>query len=393
MNKIFRFRVLYAVMALVLLLLLISCNSTTPDPGNWPIETPQTTLTASGKVAHDDFGNSVAIYGDTAVVGDDQMNAAYVFTRNGTTWTQQAKLTLQDSTADEYFGGNVTLYGDTAIITGGSSETGEAAYVFTRSGTIWTQQAELIPSDDMADDQFGDALSLYGDTVIIGSLGHYDTNQAAYIFTRSGTIWTQQAKLTGSDSLAGDDFGDSVSLYGDTAVVGADSLGAAYIFTRSGTAWSQQDELIPSNGFAGDAFGCSVSIYEDTIVAGACYQAGSAYIFTRNGTTWTQQTQLTQLYGISQADLKPSDLDGYLSGSFGKLVGVFGDTVVITGADLMGGAVFVFTGNGSTWTRQARVNAPNSFGSSISLYGNMAIIGGISTKNGAAYVLNLNSAQ
>jgi hypothetical protein len=170
-------------------------------------------------------------------------------------------------------------------------------------------------------------------------------------------------------------------------------LGAAYIFTRSGTAWSQQDELIPSNGFAGDAFGCSVSIYEDTIVAGACYQAGSAYIFTRNGTTWTQQTQLTQLYGISQADLKPSDLDGYLSGSFGKLVGVFGDTVVITGADLMGGAVFVFTGNGSTWTRQARVNAPNSFGSSISLYGNMAIIGGISTKNGAAYVLDLSSTQ
>ena len=148
-----------------------------------------------------------------------------------------------------------------------------------RSGTNWSFEAKLTASDAAAIDQFGSAVSLDDDTVIIGARGNSDAGSqsgSAYIFTRIGTIWTEQAKLTASDASASDRFGGSVSIDGDTIIVGAlndDDAGAnsgsAYVFTRSASIWTEQAKLTASDAAAGDLFGISVDIDGDTIIVGA----------------------------------------------------------------------------------------------------------------------------
>jgi hypothetical protein len=168
------------------------------------------------------------------------------------TLTEVAKLTAIDGTADDLFGISVALYGDTAVVgafwadAAGVTDSG-AAYVFTRSGTTWTQQAKLVASDGAAYDYFGRSVALAGDTAVVGAYAADAagaTNAgAAYVFTRSGDSWTQQAKLVASDGTLNDLFGISVALAGDTAVVGAyladaagvSNAGAAYVFALANT--------------------------------------------------------------------------------------------------------------------------------------------------------------
>ena len=281
------------------------------------IDTEQAQLTASDGAASDYFGYSVAVSGDTALIGsylDDvgangDQGSAYVFTRSGTTWTQQQKLTASDGALGDDFGYSVAVSGDTAVVTavfhnaGGNSDQG-SAYVFTRSGTTWTEQSKLTASDGAANDQFGRSVALSGDTAVVGAhadnVGANSDQGSAYVFTRSGTTWTEQAKLTASDGAASDYFGMSVALSGDTVVVGAwlDNVGAnadqgsAYVFTRSGTTWTEQAKLTASDGGAGDSFGVSFSMSGNTAVVGAYSDnvgsnadQGSAYIFVSPGTT------------------------------------------------------------------------------------------------------------
>ncbi len=182
-----------------------------------------------------------------------------------------------------------------------------AAYVFVRSGTTWSQQAYLKASNTGADDRFGWSVSVSGDTVVVGAnledsstTGVNSTpnesatdSGAAYVFVRSGTTWSQQAYLKASNTGAGDRFGESVSVSGDTVAVGApledssttgvnstpnDSAtdsGAAYVFVRSGTTWSQQAYLKTSNTGANDYFGWSVGVSVDTVVVGAYLEDSS----------------------------------------------------------------------------------------------------------------------
>src|SRR5207247_2438966 len=173
-----------------------------------------------------------------------------------------------------------------------------------------TQQAQLTASDGAASDEFGWSVAISGDTVVVGAflddvVANGDQG-SAYVFSRSGTTWTQQAKLTASDGAASDEFGCSVAISGDTVVVGAylDNVGAntdqgsAYVFVRSGTIWTQQQKLTASDGAASDGFGYSLAISGDVVVVGAFgddvganADQGSAYVFVRNVTTWTQQAQ------------------------------------------------------------------------------------------------------
>jgi hypothetical protein len=276
-------------------------------------------LLAADGGSGDFFGYSVSIYGDTALVGafHDTDNgpysgSAYVFIRTGDTWTQQAKLIASDGQAGDWFGVSVSIYGDTALIGAhGDDDNGNesgSAYVFIRNGTTWTQQAMLQPSDPAAGDLFGCSVSVSGDTALIGAYWDGDNGEqsgSAYVFTRTGTTWTQQAKLLAPDGAAFKRFGYAVALDGDTALIGAywdndngDHSGAAYMFTRTGTIWTQQAKLLASDGYISDWFGCSVAVDGNTALIGACYdddndyESGSAYIFTRNGTTWTQQAKL-----------------------------------------------------------------------------------------------------
>ena len=238
----------------------------------------QAKLTASDGAATDYFGRSVSVSGDTAVVGahyDDtaggtNAGSAYVFVRSGTVWTQQQKLTASDGRTYDRFGWSVSVSGDMAVIGAWnhrhaweSSDEG-SAYVFVRSGATWSQQQELTASEGGDTFCFGSSVSVSGDTAVIGDpcdMAGGGYAGLAYVFVRSGAVWTQQQRLRGWDRSPEDNFGNDVSVSGDTVVVGADGdytagemAGSAYVFVRSGTVWTEQQKLTASDGSEYDEF-------------------------------------------------------------------------------------------------------------------------------------------
>lgn len=440
----------------------------------------QAYVKASNTGAGDQLGYSIALNGDTLVVGApteagsgtgvnpahnngaSNSGAAYVFVRNGSTWTQQAYLKASNTSAGDWFGYSVALAGNTLAVgapfedgsaTGvnGADDDGTlaagAVYVFTRSGTIWNQQAYIKASNTGADDQFGRSVALSGETLVVGApeedgsgIGVNPTSNnltsnsgAVYIFTRSGTTWSQQAYLKASNPDVSDLFGESVALDGDTLAVGAkeeDSIltgvtagslsngvtgngagesGAVYIFTRSGTVWSQQAYVKASNAEANDLFGISVAVSDNTVAIGARSEdsnatgingadnnsasaSGAAYVFTRTGTTWSQQAY------IKASNTQTGD-------NFGATIDVDSDILIVgTGFDLGGpfpsedsgatgvngndsdnsivdsGAAYIFRRVGSTWSQQAYVKASNTgsddlFGIAVAVSGDTIAIG------------------
>ena len=265
-------------------------------------------LLPSDGAAGDRFGWSVSISGDYAVVGSDldddngsQSGSAYVFKRSGTSWVEEAKITASDGAPDDQFGGSVSISGDYAVVGAPfdddkGSKSG-SAYVFKRSGTSWVEEAKITASDGAPDNQFGGSVSISGDSVaVVGAWSDDDKGSksgSAYVFKRTGTTWAQEAKLLPSDGATEDHFGASVSISGDYAVLGAWgdddnglSSGSAYLFKRSGTNWTQEAKLLPSDGAPGDNFGWSASISGDYSVLGASFDddnglsSGSAYVYT-----------------------------------------------------------------------------------------------------------------
>jgi len=184
---------------------------------------------ANDRAAGEYFGWSVDISGDTAVVGapygDDENGSysgcAYIFYRNGSDWFQTAKLIAYDGTAG-YFGWSVAISGDTAVVGafGGGSNRG-SAYVFDRQGSAWSWTANLVANDGVAFDYFGCSVSVSGDTAVVGAYGDGGFSGSAYIFDRNDIEWVQMAKLVANDGVAGDYFGQSVAISGDIATVGA----------------------------------------------------------------------------------------------------------------------------------------------------------------------------
>jgi hypothetical protein len=305
----------------------------------------QAYLKASNTDAGDSFGGFVAIDVDTVVVaasaeasnatgvGGNQADnsaagagAAYVFTRGGSTWSQQAYIKASNTDAGDRFARSVALSGDTLVVgaraeasnaTGvngnqadNSAADAGAAYVFTRSGSTWSQQAYLKASNTDAGDRFGAAVAVSGDTLVVGAWkessnatgvgGNQADNSAsqagaAYVFTRSGSTWSQQAYMKASNTDAGDNFGYAVAISGDTLVVGAPGesssatgvggdqadnsaavAGAAYLFTRSGTTWTQEAYVKASNTDPNDAFGETVAISDDTLAVAALGESSDA---------------------------------------------------------------------------------------------------------------------
>ena len=252
-------------------------------------------LPGADGAAGDQFGYSVALDGDIALVGagyDDvganvDQGSVYVFTRSGSSWTHAAKLTAGDGASGDQFGWSVALDGDTALVgavyddvnansVGGTWYAQGSAYVFIRSGTTWTQAAKLTASDGQWEDEFGISVALDGDTALVGASGDWGNGSdrgSAYVFTRSGTTWTQEAKLMVGDGAAGDRFGISVALDGDTALVGAygdnSYRGSAYLFTRSDSAWTHAAKLTAGDGAADDYFGHSVALSSTMALVGA----------------------------------------------------------------------------------------------------------------------------
>jgi hypothetical protein len=279
----------------------------------------QAKLIASDAANQDYFGYSVCLAGDNAIVGayldDDNGNsagAAYIFHYNGTAWTEQSKLTASDGGNQDQFGRSVSLSGDYALVAAYKDDTHApdvgAVYAFHFDGQNWVEQGKLVASDGTAFDNFGRSVSLSGEYALIGASGDDESGTTpgfAYIFRFNGLNWIEEVKLTASDGLPGDRFGQSVSLDGDIALVGAvgdddngETAGAAYIFQRVGTIWIEQSKLKPGDGAAFDNFGRSVSLSGDYALLGAGGDddsgpySGSAYLFRSDGSNWTEETKL-----------------------------------------------------------------------------------------------------
>jgi hypothetical protein len=321
------------------------------------------------------FGGSVSINGDYAVVGaasdvigtNSAQGSAYIFTKSGNTWTQQAKLIADDGAADDRFGTSVAISGDYVIVGANVDDIGAnidqgSAYIFLRSGVSWTQQAKILATGGASGDRFGVSVALAGDYAIVGAyvddVGGNANQGSAYVFVRSGVTWTQQANLVAADGSSEDNFGLSVSISGQYAI----DQGSAYIFIRSGNAWSQQAKILASDGEANDFFGIAVSIDGDYVVVGAygddyppSTDRGSAYIYIRAGSTWTQQAKLTALSG---------SLDDY----YGSSVSIFGETIFIGAYNdestpgcsdpVRIGMGYIYKKQNNIWTLQSTVEDP-----------------------------------
>ena len=418
----------------------------------------QAYLKASNTGAGDYFGQSVAISGNTVVVGaifedsnatginGNQSNnllvesgAAYVFVRNGNTWTQQAYLKASNTGASDEFGYSVAISGDTVVVgtvfedsnaTGVNGNQGDnsagasgAAYVFVRNGTTWSQQAYLKANNTGAGDRFGESVSVSGDTIVVGAYredsnatgvdGDGSDNSAvdsggAYVFVRGGTNWAQQAYLKASNTGAGDYFGESVAVSGDTVVVGAEGedsnatgvngnasddsaaiAGAAYVFVREGTNWSQQAYLKASNTESADSFGFAVAISDDTVLVGSLGEDSSA-----GGVNGNQNNNNASGSGAAyvfvrdgmnwsqQAYLKATSSS--VSANFGKAVAISDDTAVIGAPEnfSLSGSAHIFTRTGTNWSHQStffdnNINPVETdlFGRSVAASGNTVVVG------------------
>jgi carbonic anhydrase/acetyltransferase-like protein (isoleucine patch superfamily) len=361
-------------------------------------------LKASNTDEGDAFGRSVALSGDTLVVGalyensdatgvngDQSSNAAsnsgavYVFTRSGGAWSQQAYLKASNTDESDRFGGSVALSGDTLAVgahledsdatgvngdqSSNSALNSGAVYMFTRSGGAWSQQAYLKASNTDANDWFGLSVALSGDTLAVG------------------------ARMEGSDATG---------VNGDQSSNSVLNSGAVFVFTRSGGAWSQQAYLKASNTGASDSFGASVALSDNTLAVGATtessdatgvngdqssnavYGGGAVYVFTRSGGAWSQQaylkasnTDANDFFGVSVA-LSGDTLAVGAIGEDSDATGVNGDQS--SNAAGYSGAVYVFTRSGGVWSQQAYLKASNTgasdaFGFSVALSGDTLVVG------------------
>ncbi len=287
------------------------------------------------------------------------------------------------------FGGALSMSGNRVAVgdrQSSSTAIGEA-FVFVRSAGMWDLEAEIHALDAAADDRFGCDVSLDGDTLLVGAefADHSGKSNpgAAYVFVRNGSSWIQQAKLVAGDPLDNSNFGLTVAVDGDTAVVGApvhnSAVGAIYVFVRNGSTWSQQQKLAQTNLAPGTRFGSAVAIDGDRCLSGAPQNqvngqllVGVTYVYERSGGLWSLSGALT-----------PVVTD--FTSRFGAAVALE-DQRVLVGApgesfpDVNTGAAYVFEKNGAFWTQTQKLvgigtDFNDTFGASVDLSGNWIAIG------------------
>jgi hypothetical protein len=360
---------------------------------NW---TEEAFKVASDGAAEDNFGWDVAINGDTAVIGSPfdiiggnaSQGSAYVFVRTGTSWFEVAKLTASDGGFSDWFGYSVDIYGDNIVVGSPLDDTAQgSAYIFSKIGGIWTQQAKLVAPDGSAEDRLGLSVAISQDRIVVGASDDNILGNAlqgsAYVFVKpTSSPWVFESKLTADDGEANDQFGESVDIFSNTIVVGSpvggfgtNNAGSAYIFTRSGSTWTQQTELNASDGETNDFFGNSVAISGNTVVVGAVADdlgtnndQGSAYVFTGGGFSWTQQAKFT-------------DLNGIFHSHFGNDVAIDGDVVVVGSAyqfSPTADSILLFERVGTNWFLRQKITrggTADEFGQSVAISGDKVVAG------------------
>jgi len=367
-------------------------------------------LTSAEVHNFDEFGYSVALSGDTVVIGarrDDWVppvnpstgpGSAYVFTRSGSTWQESARLQSANPDPIDDFGAAVAIEGDTIAVgvphrDGWNVNAVDAVHVFTRSGTDWTEQQVLGGTDPEQNDYFGCALALSGQTLLVGASGDSIAGASShegsvYVFVRSGTTWGEQTTLTASDGAVLDRFGTAVELEGDTALVGAPSVdvpgtfeaGAVYVFERSGTVWSEAAKLTSSAPAWNSKFGESIALSGSTAMVGAL-GVGDVCVFDRSGTSWIESQHID---GIGGFDI---DLEGDMA-----LIGAPGE--------YPGGWAYVYARSGTDWIQTGHFTGGNvkstaRFGEALALEGGLAVVGAAlddnppMTSSGSAFAFRL----
>ena len=388
-------------------------------------------LADSNGVAGDAFGRSVAVDGDTMVVGapEDDDNgvdsgSVHVFVRQSGVWSQVATLTATDGDDGDVFGYSVAVAGDTVVVGAyGDDDAGSASgsvYVFSEPAGGWASASgsiKLTASDGAASDWFGRSVAVDGDTVVVGAYGDDDAvsgSGSVYVFTEPAGGWASASgsiKLTASDRAANDWFGWSVAVDGDTVVVGAPyddhyastNRGSAYVFTEPAGGWvsaSGNIKLTASDWAALDEFGYSVAVDGDTVVVGAYgdddagSESGSAYVFTKPASGWAAHS----------GNIKLTASDGAASDEFGWSVAVDGDTVVVGApydddAGSESGSVYVFSEPAYGWASGSEAfkltaadgAASDEFGYSVAVDGDTVVVGAYGdddagSESGSVYV-------
>ncbi|MBP7475230.1 MAG: hypothetical protein KBF83_06240, partial [Pyrinomonadaceae bacterium] len=328
-----------------------------------------------GNLEH--FGYDVAISGNTAIVGarrdgfPGDVGAAYIYVRNGTTWSEQTKLIPNNPNRDN-FGWSVAIEGDTAVVgaVGAGVAIPGAVHIYTRTGSTWTLQQRIAGGT-----AFGNDVAISGNTVVVTGSSSTPT---AHVYFRTGSTWSEQQTLNASIGLRI----LAVAISGDTAVLATpfdgpqgSRPGSAFVYIRSGTTWTLEQRLQASDPVDGSGFGTSVAIDDVTIIVGAVGSINAAYVFVRGPVNWTQQKKL------SASDAEPND-------AFGRSVALLGDTAVV-GADLDDfgtatnqGSAYVYTRCGVEWTEMQKLTIPAGgvgvqprFGYSVTLSADTVLAG------------------
>jgi FG-GAP repeat protein len=349
------------------------------------------------------FGYHVAIDGDTAIVGSPDIfgsvnQSAYIYIKDASdNWTQYTKLTPSNVSPTYNFGSSVAISGDTALVGVGANSYVGVVHIFTRDGSgNWSEQNKIIASDASEGDNFGSSVALSGNTVLVGASGDNDfgNSGSAYIFTRDASgNWSEQDKIIASDASTGGKFGSSIVMSADTMLVGASE--AAYIFTRDGSGnWNEQNKIIASDASVGDNFGSSVALSGNTVLVGASGDddnggnSGSAYIFTRDGSgNWSEQDKIIAS-------------DASTGGKFGSSIVMSADTMLVGASE----AAYIFTRDGSgNWSEQNKIIASDAsvgdnFGSSVALSGNTVLVGASGDNDngrnsGSAYFFSIGDSD
>jgi hypothetical protein len=377
--------------------------------------------TAEDATPGDNFGYSVKVSGMYAVVGapDDKIGnnsvqgSAYVFKKENGVWSQQAKLLASDGAAEDFFGTSVDIDGDYIVVGAPSKrvngmESAGGIYVFYRSGNQWNQQAMLLASDPDSGDQFGGAVAISGSYLIAGAPFNDVSAQPdrgnAYIFSRSGTTWTQHAIISPTFGLPGDQIGKSVDIDGDKVLIGAPfddnnntvNAGCAYIYKRNLNLWFGEYHFLPQSAQENSHFGTSVAMDDTTVVIGwpqldysGYLSLGIVCVYFYNGTTWYRHSDIT-----------PSEQREGLS--FGSEVGISHGSIVIgvpqnhVGYAYAQGKAWVYQQHGSQWQVTRSIvddhGQPHDyFGFGAGIDGHEVIIGSYQKNDntGKIYFVNL----
>ena len=363
-------------------------------------------ILASDAAAFQEFGHSIAMNGEWAIVGVPRSGtggAAYVYRRNRDgTWTQHQRIVATDAVDFDQFGQAVAIDGDYLVVgVHGDDDAGSAsgsAYVFRLINGSWYEYAKLLPSNGEAAAQFGWSVAISGDDILVGAFAHDDIARdsgSVYCFRNNNGVWTESQIINANDQLAYDLFGWSIDMEGDKALIGAmradgaeTDMGTVYVFANNAGTWQQTQKLVSPDPDASDYFGYCVSMSGTLAVIGAIgddeagSEAGAAYAFCGTTGTW-----------LSEGKLLGEDTASF--DSLGSVVAISGDYVICgsKGDDDDGassGSAYVFHRQAGVWQQKDKLTANDAassdqFGNSVAINGYDMLINSRAESEGGNY--------